>query len=624
MLGGYAGAGKSTLIDCILGLKRHLGSVTIFGHHAGGFGGGVTSIGFVAQGDSLDPNLTAMEHLQLFAGIHGYADPDALAGSILKEVGLHEGSTPDTNSSKLSGGQKRRLALGIAMMGDPKFIVLDEPTAGVDAEGKVQIRHLIRELKQDGRIILLTTHEMNEAEVLGDYTAIMVNGKLQCEAPTLELKKTYGVGYYLHVAHRGGDGGRGGAAGAAEAKASPARSTDELLAVVGSSVSGAVVARNTLVETLFVLPMQSSDSFPALFKALDGAGFAGLYGIEMPSLEEVFIRVTREAEDLQLRQKALEKAEKILKKKREEANACACIAACKDPKKVAAANSAQAEVDKLRSALDGDSNNEVRCPALQCGREFEVPSSAMTVTCPKCSATFPRADAAAVSGGDDDSDKEKSTLDRRHYELQPSLANSYRAFLKFFLKVGREALLSGLFTLVLYLVIAGLNARLGSSGASSALLAKPNGITEEQLFFPLNIGIAFDDPQMTATFVDGINTQAGYEVATGFDSKTALGDWVIDGPEDADFLRAGYYFPNDDFSDVTLVYSKSRVVGSVPYLQLGHLQRLLYPELAAASLPQVWPLRAGAAYMDFGSTGIVSALPAVGLCCWAARGAHLC
>ena len=104
-----------------------------------------------------------------------------------------------TLAGKLSGGQKRRLALAIALVGDPKIVVLDEPTAGVDAAGKVEIRNIIRRLKRSNRIIILTTHVMEEAEYLADYTAILAAGNIEVEGSVLALKQKYGVGYYLKV-----------------------------------------------------------------------------------------------------------------------------------------------------------------------------------------------------------------------------------------------------------------------------------------------------------------------------------------------------------------------------------------------------------------------------------------
>ncbi|KAI7981438.1 ABC transporter A family member 1 [Camellia lanceoleosa] len=96
----------------------------------------------------------------------------------------------------LSGGMKRKLSLGIALIGDSKVIVLDEPTSGIDPYSMWLTWQLITKIKK-GRIILLTTHSMDEADVLGDRIAIMDNGSLKCCGSSLFLKRKYGVGYTL-------------------------------------------------------------------------------------------------------------------------------------------------------------------------------------------------------------------------------------------------------------------------------------------------------------------------------------------------------------------------------------------------------------------------------------------
>ncbi|KAI7979122.1 ABC transporter A family member 1 [Camellia lanceoleosa] len=96
----------------------------------------------------------------------------------------------------LSGGMKRKLSLGIALIGDSKVIVLDEPTSGIDPYSMWLTWQLIKKIKK-GRIILLTTHSMDEADVLGDRIAIMANGSLKCCGSSLFLKREYRVGYTL-------------------------------------------------------------------------------------------------------------------------------------------------------------------------------------------------------------------------------------------------------------------------------------------------------------------------------------------------------------------------------------------------------------------------------------------
>ena len=98
----------------------------------------------------------------------------------------------------LSGGMKRKLSLAIALIGDSPIIMLDEPTAGMDLTGRRLMWDMLKNNKE-GRIVVLTTHYMEEADVLADRIAIMSNGGLRCCGSSLYLKSRYGVGYYLTI-----------------------------------------------------------------------------------------------------------------------------------------------------------------------------------------------------------------------------------------------------------------------------------------------------------------------------------------------------------------------------------------------------------------------------------------
>ena len=115
---------------------------------------------------------------------------------LILELGLLEKT--DELSKNLSGGQKRRLSTGIAFIGNSKFIVLDEPTSGMDTSARRNIWEILKNLKND-KIILLTTHFMDEADYLGDRIAIMSQGKLRCLGSSVYLKNKFGVGYNLTI-----------------------------------------------------------------------------------------------------------------------------------------------------------------------------------------------------------------------------------------------------------------------------------------------------------------------------------------------------------------------------------------------------------------------------------------
>lgn len=104
-------------------------------------------------------------------------------------------------SRKLSGGQKRKLSVAIAMIGNSKIILLDEPTSGMDTAARRRLLEMLKKNKQ-GRIVILTTHYMDEADILGDRIAIMAEGDVQCTGSSLFLKNRYGVGYNLVISKK--------------------------------------------------------------------------------------------------------------------------------------------------------------------------------------------------------------------------------------------------------------------------------------------------------------------------------------------------------------------------------------------------------------------------------------
>ena len=107
-------------------------------------------------------------------------------------------------ASNLSGGQRRRLSTGIAFIGNSKFIILDEPTSGMDTAARRHIWEILKNFKND-RIILLTTHFMDEADYLGDRIGIMSQGKLKCMGSSVYLKNEFGMGYNLTIVKQNSD-----------------------------------------------------------------------------------------------------------------------------------------------------------------------------------------------------------------------------------------------------------------------------------------------------------------------------------------------------------------------------------------------------------------------------------
>jgi len=161
---GHNGAGKSTLVSILTGLfEPTAGKVTVFGRDAATSMHELRSVmGVCPQQNILFNELTVREHLVIFAGFKGVqGDLDAQVDRILHQIDLVDSS--DKRSATLSGGQKRKLSVGIALIGDPKIVFLDEPTAGMDPYSRRKIWDLLLQHKKD-RVILLTSHHLDEIE----------------------------------------------------------------------------------------------------------------------------------------------------------------------------------------------------------------------------------------------------------------------------------------------------------------------------------------------------------------------------------------------------------------------------------------------------------------------------
>src|SRR6266581_4962802 len=172
---GPNGAGKTTTIETLEGYRTpDEGSVRVLGLDPIRESRKLKpQIGVMLQQDGLYPGLTAREVLHLFASY--YKQPQDI-DILLERVGLN--AADRTRSRRLSGGQKRRLALAVALVGNPSLLFLDEPTSGMDPQARLASWEIIRELKHNGATVLLTTHLMDEAERLADRIAIIDHGRL--------------------------------------------------------------------------------------------------------------------------------------------------------------------------------------------------------------------------------------------------------------------------------------------------------------------------------------------------------------------------------------------------------------------------------------------------------------
>jgi ABC-2 type transport system ATP-binding protein len=181
---GPNGAGKTTTVEILEGYrKRDGGSVEVLGVDPAVAGGGWRErIGVVLQSSAMYETLSVAEMLRLFAGYYESSRP---VDEVVELVGLRE--QRDQVVRRLSGGQRRRLDLGLALVGDPELIFLDEPTTGFDPHARRQAWETLRSLRSLGKTIVLTTHYLDEAERLADRVAVLRRGEIVAVGPPADL-----------------------------------------------------------------------------------------------------------------------------------------------------------------------------------------------------------------------------------------------------------------------------------------------------------------------------------------------------------------------------------------------------------------------------------------------------
>ena len=172
---GPNGAGKTTTVEILEGYRRRSsGEVSVFGEDPERADRGWRErIGVVLQSGRLEPYLTVAESLSLYAGY--YRAPRPIA-EVIEAIGLADKA--DERTGRLSGGQQRRLDVGMALVGDPELLFLDEPTTGFDPEARRQAWDVIAGLRELGKTVFLTTHYMDEAQRLADRVAVIAHGEI--------------------------------------------------------------------------------------------------------------------------------------------------------------------------------------------------------------------------------------------------------------------------------------------------------------------------------------------------------------------------------------------------------------------------------------------------------------
>ncbi|KAM9831250.1 cholesterol transporter ABCA5 [Neosynchiropus ocellatus] len=278
---GHSGAGKSTLMNILCGICPPTGgSATIYGSLVSDMVDGVDLkqlVGICPQFNIVFDVLTVQEHLNIFAAIKGIPpnQVEAQVSKVLKDLDLEK--IMDAQAKNLSGGQKRKLAVGIAILGDPKILLLDEPTAGMDPCSRHQVWTLLKSIRA-GRVIVLSTHFMDEADILADRKAVISNGMLKCLGSSMYLKTKCGVGYHLRMS--------------VNKHCDP----DQISSLVQTHVPKSKLSRQHESELTFTLPFEGVNTFPGLFTQFDTQPQLGIvsYGVSLTTLEDVFLRLESE------------------------------------------------------------------------------------------------------------------------------------------------------------------------------------------------------------------------------------------------------------------------------------------------------------------------------------------
>ena len=235
-------------------------------------------MGVCPQHDVLFDLLTPREHLDIFYDFKG-GDParkQQEIDSLIQDVGLNIDQNKAAHT--LSGGNKRKVSVSIALCGGSRLVLLDEPTSGMDLGARRNLWDMLKSYKK-ARIIVLTTHYMDEADVLGDRIGIMCKGTRQCLGSSLFLKNRFGVGYKITM-------------GKKRRKAHPA-----LEKFMQSYFSGVQKQSEVHDEINYVIPKNQAQNFGAFFDTLDqrlDEFDIRSYGVSMSNLEDVFLKINQE------------------------------------------------------------------------------------------------------------------------------------------------------------------------------------------------------------------------------------------------------------------------------------------------------------------------------------------
>jgi len=276
---GHNGAGKTTTLSILTGIIRaDAGDAWIYGHSVRREISTIRQfIGLCPQFDILWDELTAREHLELYAALKGIPRRSLRNEALqkLKEVNLEH--VANQRVSTFSGGMRRRLSVAISLIGNPKIVFMDEPTTGMDPQNRSEVWRVIERTKQQ-RIVVLTTHSMEEANVLSDIIGIMAAGRLKCFGSASALKRQYGEGFYLRLI-------------------SNASARRIVKRAIRTLVPASRLVTTNADDLVFNFSVSEFSSLKKLFAFLNHPETKDLvrdWGLSYTTLEEVFLKVTTE------------------------------------------------------------------------------------------------------------------------------------------------------------------------------------------------------------------------------------------------------------------------------------------------------------------------------------------
>ncbi|XP_006970522.1 ABC-type organic anion transporter ABCA8A-like isoform X3 [Peromyscus maniculatus bairdii] len=275
---GHSGAGKSTLLNVLSGLcVPTKGCITIYDNKLSE----MTDLENIIKLTGICPQcnvqfdfLTVRENLRLFAKIKGIQahEVDNEIQRVLMELEMR--NIQDILAQNLSGGQKRKLTFGIALLGDPQIFLLDEPTAGLDPFSRHRVWNVLKERKAD-RVVLFSTQFMDEADILADRKVFISKGKLKCVGSSLFLKKKWGIGYHLSL------------------QLNETCVHERITSLVKQHIPECKLSAKSEGNLNYILPLERTNKFPDLYRDLERCPDLGIenYGVSITTLNEVFLKL---------------------------------------------------------------------------------------------------------------------------------------------------------------------------------------------------------------------------------------------------------------------------------------------------------------------------------------------